>query len=510
MLDVREIIRRLRLGQKARQIAGDLGVARKTIAKYRAWAEAHGLLAADALADPQEIFDRLKPADAESTPGPDSIVEPHRATVVKLREQGVEIRAITQILREQHGYRGSYSAVKRFVRRLEAHTPEAFCRIETPPGEEAQVDFGWAGRMIDPTTGQLRPAWAFVMTLSFSRHQYVELVPDQSIATWLCCHVSAFESFGGVPRRLVIDNLKAGIARAIWLDPILTRAYRELAENYGCLIAPCRVRTPRHKGKVESGVHFVKRNCLAGRTFADRAAANQHARRWTLQVAGQRIHGTTQKKPIEQFETIEKAALLPLPPARYELTTWKKAKLHPDCHVVFENAYYSAPHRLIGQSLWIKALPKRVEIYHDDHQRVATHPRATQPGQRITSSAHLPPDKLAGLMATPVLLRQKAVAVGPAASELIEQLLGERPLDRLRTAQAVLKLSQRYGPARLEAACRRALSYASISYAVIKRILERGLEAQPADGVERGPVPRTAVFARPPSEILNPGDKSWN
>jgi transposase len=507
VLDIREIIRRVRLGQKDRQIARELGQARKTVAKYRRWAQAHDLLTADALADPQEIFTRLKTAEGDAAPGPDSVVEPYRAVVVAKRDEGVEIRALYQILRDHHDYRGSYSALKRFVRRLEARTPEAYCRVETPPGQEAQVDFGHAGRMVDPVSGRLSPAWVFVMTLSFSRHQYIEFVADQSIGTWLACHVAAFESFGGVVERVVIDNLKAGVARAVWLDPVLTRAYRDLAEHYGFVVAPCQVRTPRHKGKVESGVHYVKRNCLAGRTFADRNAANEHGRRWVVEVAGQRDHGTTHRRPLQQFETIEKPALGPLPATRYELTTWKQAKLHPDCHVVFEKSYYSAPHRLIGQTLWVKATPKRVEIHHD-HERVATHPRAVQPGQRLTSPTHLPPAKLAGLMATPALLRQKAAAVGPATSELIEQLLGDRPLDRLRTAQGILRLQQRHGPARLEAACRRALSYATISYPVIKRILERGLEVQAADVVERGPIPSTAVFARPASDIL--GAKRWN
>ena len=144
-----------------------------------------------------------------------SSVEPHRATVQQLRKEGVEMAAIFQRLIEG-GYRGSYSAVRRFVHSLEpAAKPEVMVRVERRPGEEGQVDFGYAGMMLDPTTGKLRRAWAFVMTLAWSRHQYVEFVFDQKIETWLLCHRHALEFFGGVPERIVPDNLKAAVVRSL-------------------------------------------------------------------------------------------------------------------------------------------------------------------------------------------------------------------------------------------------------------------------------------------------------
>jgi len=509
VLDIREILRRLRLGQTERQVARDLALARKTVAKYRRWARREGLLEGKVLADAGELQRRLKGDEAASRPGPGSMVEPHRERVVKLRAKGVEIRAIYQILREQQEFKGSYSAVKRFVHRLERSSPEAVVRVETPPGEEAQVDFGYVGKMVDPLTGMLRKTWAFVMTLCWSRHQYVELVPDQTIGTWLRCHVNAFESFGGVPFRVVLDNLKAAVMKAVVHDPVLTRAYREFAEHYGFLVSPCRPRTPRHKGKVEQGVHYVKRNALAGRTFRDRTEGNEHLGRWVVEVAGQRDHGTTHEKPLVRFEEVERAVLLPLPPVRYELVVWKKAKLHPDCHVVFEKSYYSGPHRLIGKTFWVRATPQRVELYHE-HERMASHERATRPGTRRTVLDHLPPDKVAGLMAAPLLVRQRAAEVGVATTELVERLLAERPLDRLRACQGILKLGGRFGAARLEGACRRALLYEELSYGAIKRILVQGLDLEPAEGLGRGPLPRTAVYARPAGEILPEGGGRWN
>jgi transposase len=502
------MLRQLQLGQSEREIAGDLSVSRKTVAKYRRWAEKTGLLGAGALPEAQEIAQKLKGPDGFSSPGPASVVEPYRPIVLQLRQQRVEMRAIHQILREQHGFAGSYSALKRFVRSVEPRGPEPVVRVETEPGEEAQVDFGYAGPLPDPVTGKLRATWIFVMTLSWSRHQYVERVWDQSIGTWLACHVHAFEFFGGVPNKIKIDNLKAGIAKAIYRDPVLTQAYRELAEHYQFVVSPCRVRTPQHKGKVESGVHYVKRNALAGREFPSLLLWNEYLLRWVVEVAGQREHGTTHERPLERFDTGERVRLRPLPPARYELTLFKKATLHPDCHVVFEKAFYSAPYRLIGEKLLLKATPQRVEIYCEN-ERIASHPRALRPGTRQTNPDHLPPAKVEGLMTTPQRVRERAAAIGPSTAEVVERLLQERPLDRLRAAQGIVKLRDRFGASRLEAACRRALAFEDLSYGTIKRILEKGMEQAPVEAADRGPVPQTAVFARSVKEILSE-DLGWN
>jgi transposase len=259
--------------------------------------------------------------------------------VAELLRQGVEIAAIYCRLQEEKQYTGSYSAVYRFARKLKPVRPEVTVRVETKPGEEVQVDFGYAGMMIDPETGQLRKTWVFVLTLSWSRHQYVEFVFDQKVETWLRLHRNAFAFLGGVPERVVIDNLKAGIAKSCWHEPQAQHAYRECAEHYNFLISPCRPRTPQHKGKVEKGgVHYVKRNFLGGRQATTITQANRDVLRWVQTTAGQRIHGTTKERPLDRFET-EKAVLRPLPPTPYDLTVWKQVKLHRDCHVVFAQSY---------------------------------------------------------------------------------------------------------------------------------------------------------------------------
>lgn len=506
VLDVREIVRRLKLAQSEREIAGELGTSRKTIQKYRKIADEEGWLGQAELPSVGQI--ELKLADRKPNTlgfGPESSVEPHRDKVVKLYNAGVERMAIWQLLREQDKFTGSYAAVRRFINRLPQPPPEAFVRVETDPGEETQVDFGYVGQMFDPKEGRLRKAWVFVMTLAWSRHQYAEIVFDQKVETWIALHIRAFEFFGGVPKRVKPDNLKAAIVRVVTHDQEAQRSYREFAEHYDFLISPCAPRTPQHKGKVESGVHYVKRNALPGRAFdkpeQNVVHANEHLRRWCVDVAGVRVHGTTKEKPIVRFEA-ERLVLKPLPVVRYEVVVWKQAKLHPDCHVVFDHAYYSAPHRLINRQLLVRAIAERVEIYYE-HERLATHPRATRPGQRVSNIVHYPPTKLAGFLATPVRLREEAAAVGPKTAELIGQLLDSKPVDRLRAAQGILGLVKRYTPVRVEAACRRALVFNLLSYRCVKSILEKCLEnlPLPPEAVAEGPVPKTAAFARPIRDI---------
>jgi transposase len=498
VLDIRELIRRVQLGEGDRRVARDLGVSRKTVAKYREWADREGVLTGP-LPGPAELLARLNGSlPIVAPPRAVSSVEPYRARVVELRRQGVECRAILSRLREESGFQGSYGAVYRFVRALEPRIPEACVRVETAPGEEAQVDFGSAGLMFDPKDRTPRRSWAFVMTLSFSRHQYVEFVFDQEVGTWLRCHRHAFEWFGGVPRRVVPDNLKAAIVKAVLYDPVLQRAYRECAEHYGFLISPCRPRTPEHKGKVEQGgVHYVKRNFLAGRAFRDQAEANDKGLVWCVETAGRRIHGTTKEEPLKRFDELERAALLPLPTSPYALAVWKKAKLHPDCHVVFEGSFYSAPHRLIGRRLWVRAADAGVTLFYE-HEPVASHPRARKPGQRFTNPDHLPPAKVAGLMATPAFCLKRASEIGPHTADLVGRLLGERPLDRLRTVLAILRLAHKFSPRRLEAACQRALRFDETGYGAVKRILDKKLDLQivpptPSPAVE----PQPLLFVRP-------------
>ncbi len=371
----------------------------------------------------------------------------------------------------------SYEALRRLVHRLEPAEPgEVFVRIETEPGEEAQVDFGYAGLHIDPETGQIRKTWVFVMVLAWSRHAFAWLVFDQTVATWLECHRRAFEFFGGVPRRVVLDNLKAAILKACRDDPEVQRSYREFAEHYGFLIDPNPPARPNLKGKVEKGgVHYVKRNFLAGRAPERTDELNDKLRHWCETKAALRRHGTTQVKPMVRFLTVERSELLALPVTAYDMAVWKQVKLHRDGHVAFERAWYSAPHRLVGQSLWVRGGTRAVRLYTAKHELVATHDRV-QPGERQTHLEHLPPEKVPQATCSRPACRARAETVGPATLAVVEQLLDNRPVDKLRVAVRLLSLADEFGTERLEAACRMALDHGEADYQTVKTILRGNLD----------------------------------
>ena len=242
---------------------------RPKVAALRAIAIVQGWLAPDA-ALPDDATIAATIGEARRARSTISTVEPHRAQVERWAAQGVGCVAIHAALCRDHGYRGSYSSVRRILAAIRASfPPQATVPLIFAPAEAAQVDFGAGPLLLDPDRGAVRRTWCFVMTLCFSRHQYVEFVFDQSVMTWLGCHRRAFEWFARVPGRLIIDNPKCAITRACARDPLVQRAYAECAEGYGFKIDPCPPADPQKKGIVESGVKYVKRNFLPTRTFRE-------------------------------------------------------------------------------------------------------------------------------------------------------------------------------------------------------------------------------------------------
>lgn len=507
-MDIQQLLTHIRETSSDRKVHRDLGVARPTVKKFREWAEENGLLQASLppLEDLQKLLEKSMPI--ASPPQNTSTMEPFREDIMEFAKKDIPMTAMMQQLR-QKGCTGTYWALRRFLRANLTHEPDATVRVETAPGEEAQVDFGYAGLMIDAETGKLRKTWVFVMTLSWSRHQYAEFVHDQKVETWLQLHVNAFAWFGGVPCRLKIDNLKAAIVRAVVDTPTVQRAYRECAEHYGFLISPCRPRTPEHKGKVESGVKYLKGNFVAGRQTTSRNRANEDVKAWILGTAGNRKHGTTREKPLIRFET-EKTILQPLPKTSYDLAVWKHLKLHRDCYVVVDDAYYSAPYRLIGQQLWVRRGLGQVRIFNENHELIATHDRAAKPGERKTNLDHLPSTKVGGLIMTPDRCRDHAAEIGLATTAVITEWLNDRVIDRLPTAARLLRLASKFSPLRLEEACKRAISHGDPRYETIKRILRKGLEF--VQSVPHIPAPPAEQFVRQGSDLLGQWQEteSWN
>ena len=327
------------------------------------------------------------------------------------------------------------------------------------------------------------------MVLPYSRHLFVRPGVSMAQRAWVEAHVAALEFLGGAPRRVVPDNLKAGVCKPDLYDPKINRGYAELARHYGVLIDPARAYHPRDKATIEAHQRYIRSSFFAGRDWPSLAAMAADAETWCVQVAGQRRPRALEGRTVlEVFAAEEAGALLPLPEAPFEPATWSRPKVAPDAHVIVGRTLYSVPYRLIGKRLDVRATAAAVEFYLDG-ELVKTH--LFQPRGRRTDWADLPEHKTGFFMRTPVWCQSQAGLVGPACATLVADLLSVNALFRLRQVQGVLRLGQRYGDARLEAACARALKAGDPSYRTVKGILAAGTEH---NGVQL-PLPGTGVPA---------------
>lgn len=467
----RQVLLYMRQGETDRSIAKAGLMGRRKSAQVRRIAQAAGWLDPQTSLpdDPILAETLLRQRDPKESA---SSVLPYAAEIQKWAEQGIQATTIFEALRREKGFSGHYSAVRRFVQKIRPAEARMTMILDFKPGEAAQVDFGAGPKLIDPKTGKTISTWFFLMTLAFSRHAYAEIVLRQDILTWQECHRRAFEFFGGRPEKLIIDNLKSGITKACIYDPEIQRSYEAFAEGYGFIIAPCPPADPEKKGRVESGVKYLKNSFLPLRTFTGLADSNRQLREWLLGEAGNRIHGTTKQKPLEVFTTIEKGFLKPLPDVPPETVEWAKGKLHRNNHVCFQKNWYSAPHGLVDQELWIRGGPRAVQIFQGSNL-VATHPRLFGQGEHQTVNDHLSPNCRYFVEHTPEWCREEASKVGLSCLEVVERLLEHPRLECLRAVQRILRFRGVHGDELLEEACTHALGCDSLRAKTIGKILEQ-------------------------------------
>jgi transposase len=477
MNEVAETIYQWHKGVKIGHIGRSLGLDRKTVRKYIGMARSLGVMQDGALPDEQEMARRLKDIMNETsfeTPAIDRVARYAEEIKKLLEDPNMTGKQVWRLLKENHGIAVGYTTMKRYLRSQFSYGRAKTCiRIETPPGEEAQVDFGYAGLMYDPDMQKKRRSWAFIMTLSASRHKFVRFVFNQDTAMWIDCHERAFAFFGGVPKRIILDNLKSGVLKADIYDPTLNRSYADLERHYTFIADPAKIRKPEHKGKVERIVPVVRKHLLAGRTFADINEANERALHWCREEIGMEVHGTTKKKPYPAFCAEERPLLTPLPSVPFERPFWKECTVHPDHHIVFDKSYYSLPTRYIGRKVWVKGTGKTTEVFLDN-ERIKMHPRSHTPGQWMTDMTDYPPEKLAFLMATPAWCRKRAAECGPNMEALITVVLKENAMRNLRKAQALLRLAEKQ-PVDMERVAERAVKYGATRYKSIKTMLEQSI-----------------------------------
>jgi transposase len=509
VIDVTEILVHWHAGRSLNEMSQSLGVDRKTIRKYVTPAVAAGIvpggpgkIEAEWAGLVREWFPELADTRLRQVTWP--AISEHHDYILAQVKAGVRMSTIWQRLRDEHGLAASVASLRRYVA---ANIPEEARRAQVTvwspraaeAGEQAQIDYGMLGRWLDPATGKLRTVQAFVMVLACSRHMFVRPVLTMDQRAWTECHVEAFAFFGGVPARLVPDNLKTGVDKPDLYDPKINRSYAELAAHYGCLVDPARALKPRDKARVERPMPYVRDSFWRGREFTSLEQMQAGAARWAAEVAGRRqcrpLEGAA---PAAVFDAVEKDALLPLPAEPFVLATWATAKIGPDIHAQVGKVLYSVPWRHIGKTADVRVTGTMVQFFIGG-ELVKSHPRKIRGKQ--TDFGDYPPEKIAFHMRTPQWCRRQAAAVGPACEHLVGELLAENALYRLRAAQGVIGLADKHDPGRLEAACAKAIAAGDPSYRTVRGILAAGAERDqlPAAAGDGG----AAAFLRGPASFAN-------
>lgn len=476
MRKLKEIARlRFEAGRTLREIAGAVGVARSTVQLTLQRLASAGLSwpwpePVDEAALEQSLFASSQPTVVDATPAPD-----FDQMLSQLGRKGVTRRLLWLEYREQRADGLGYSQFCELYRRW-SKTQDLVLRLQHAPGDKLFVDYaGLTMPVIDPRTGELRPAQVFVATLGHSSYTFIEATWTQMIADWLGSHRRALEFFGGVPAAVVPDNLKSGVLRAHRYNPDINPSYQDLATHYGFAVLPARAATPRDKAAVESAVLVVERAVLA--PLRDRQVFSlgelNDAMRPLLADLNVRAFQKRQDSRQIVFETVERAALSPLPAAPYEHAVWKKSKVHLDYHIELDRRYYSVPHVLVGKTVDVRISERTVEVLHGG-QRVAAHLKGTHKGQFTTDPQHRPAGHQAVIELTHERLLQRAEAIGEATAAVLRGQIDRRKHrdETLRTSLGILRLAKDFTPEALEVACRRALRHRTLSYSAILGLLK--------------------------------------
>ncbi len=482
MRKIRDVLR-LVLGEglSRRQVAAAVGLPYSTVADYVARARVGGVgWPLPVEIDDAELEGGLfpgRPALASARPAPEFGV-----VHTELRRKGVTLDLLWIEYRERHPDGYGYSQFCNLYRAWQRRV-DVVMRQEHRAGEKLFVDFaGQTVPIVEPGSGEVSRAEIFVAVLGASNYTYAEALPSQELAHWIGAHTRAFAYFGGCPAIVVPDNLKAGVRRAHRYEPEVGRTYAEMAAHYGCAVIPARPYKPRDKAKVEAGVLLVERWILARLRHRRFVALGE------LNAAIGELLTALNDRPFKKlpgsrrslFAELDRPALKPLPAHPYAYATWQLGRVNVDYHVEVERHWYSVPYQLAGQQLDLRLSATTVEAFHRG-RRVASHARSRQPFGHTTAPEHMPAAHRAHREWSPGRLLGWAQTVGPQAAALVEGILSDRPHPEqgYRACLGILRLGQRYGPERLEAACGRALALRSLRYRSVESILKTGLDRRP-------------------------------
>ena len=440
-----DIIRRFFDSQNISQISEQSGLDRKTIRKYIKELEAQGIREFD-----KEKIEAVLPEIIPKITGRPSksreALEPFRGEIEQLIKQGqdkLKPKSAYEIITEKHGLEGqtSYSSFKRFIHEngIVHKKSEITCRFEAEPGEQVQIDYGKMGLIYDPLAKKNRTVYAFIGTLGYSRHKFIEFVFSQNQQSFAQSHVRMFNFFGGVPRVIYLDNLKTGVIKPDLYEPTINKAYAELAEHYGCFLNPCRPGKPKDKPIVERDVQTVREEFKKLKARDNKVTihqANESIINWLVNKYGQKNHGTTGLKPYEEFVSAEKSNLLDLPAGEFKAAYWVKAKVHPDHFIQVRKKSYSVPSEYIRKEVMVKLSDTQVYIYFEN-ELIKIH--SIPKGARQTDLNDFPENLRAAMNKDmPYALRKKAAGISPAFGELITKVLSPHAFINMKKALGLI------------------------------------------------------------------------
>ncbi len=489
-MDTVQAIHTLRAqGWSLRKIARELGIHRSTVAAHLASKPAKVPTGSEAKvptgsegqlpAGSEDLREALEDdSEKDESELSRSRCEPWRDVILEKLGQGLSAQRIFQDLSNDHDFPHGDDSVKRFVRQLRSSKELPFRRLECAPGAEAQVDFGQAAAVVDENGRRRRPHVLRVV-LSHSRKGYTEAIDRQTTDNFIRCLESAFWHFGGVPKTLIIDNLRAAVSKADWFDPELNPKIQSFAAHYGTVFLPTRVRTPRHKGKVERGVDYAQENALKGRTFRSLREQNEHLWAWESTVADTRIHGTTREQVGKAFRERERSALfpLPLPLERFPFFHEALRSVHRDGHISVDKAYYSVPPEFLGRKVWVRWDARLVRIFNAKLEQIALHARQ-EPGKFSTQNTHLHARKISGVERGATWWLAKVSEIGPETRDWSAAMLGARGIEGVRVLMGLKQLADKHSREDIERACRTAHSYGAYRLRTVRKLIDRNAPVQ--------------------------------
>lgn len=485
----------LQLNQKGwsqRKISRQLGIDRETVRRHISLYRDDPKPATNAppgsgLSNP--ATNALIGSGPAKSSGPQSDCEPYRKIIEPKVEQGFTIQRIWQDLRSEHSAEVSYHSVRRFVNSLGKDSPIPFRRMETTPAEQAQIDFG-TGAPIVSSDGRRRKTHVIRVVLSFSRKAYSEAVFGQTTENFIRCLENAFWHFGGVPETLVIDNLKAAVHKADWYDPEIHPRIQSFCIHYNTSVLPCKPYTPRHKGKVERGISYVKSNALKGRKFSSLSEQNQFLLNWETRTADTRIHGTTRQQVGKLFREQEKPHLLRLPAGRFPSFAEASRSVHRDGHIEVAKAYYSVPPEYTGRKVWARWDGHLVRIFDSNMKQITMHIQV-EAGKFQTRSEHIHSRKISPVENNAVWLLERIGLIGENADKWAQSMLEARGVQGIRVLTGLLHLADDYDFGSIDRACEIALSHGAYRLRTVKNIIRRGGNSQQQmDFIDEHPVIR--------------------